>query len=97
LLLLKREAFRHEAEIRVILIERRAIPPEKLLPVEIDPNDLFDEVTFDPRLEEVERNQREGVIRDLGYSGKVTISDRYRKIAFEIVIPASTPTESVER
>jgi hypothetical protein len=50
LLLFKRKAFQHEAEVRLVYIEGRDIPAPPDVRVPIDPNDVFDEVTFDPRL-----------------------------------------------
>lgn len=85
--------FRHEAEVRVIYVEQRGIPPESVFRVEIDPNALFidpnalfDDITFDPRLDESERNQREAVIRTLGYTGQLSVSGLYQDTSFEIAL-----------
>ena len=50
-----------------------------------DPNNLFDEVRFDPRLAEFERKEREALARKLGYSGKVTTSSLYLGTLLNIV------------
>ena len=45
--------------------------------LEFEPNDLFDEVVFDPRLSTDERNEREADIKRRGFTGKVTASGLY--------------------
>lgn len=74
----KRQAFRHEAEVRLLYIEKRAIQPEPFIRVPVDPNLLFDEITFDPRLEAFERIERENNARSLGYTGAINASDLYQ-------------------
>jgi hypothetical protein len=77
LLLQKRSAFQHEAEVRLIYIEGRDVPATSLVHVPINPNDVFDEVAFDPRLAEFERREREAVARSLGYTGTFAKSELY--------------------
>jgi hypothetical protein len=59
--------------------------------VKIDPNVLFDEVTFDPRLELFERKEREAVIKNLGYTGKIVDSNLYQRP--ELVVRLVAPPE----
>ncbi len=86
LLLLKREAFSHENELRVLFIQRDIQPTRPLLQVQIDPNTLFDEVSFDPRLDEFERREREDVVRNLGFTGIINNNDLYQRILLQISI-----------
>jgi hypothetical protein len=85
--LLKRGAFSHEAEVRLIFISDNLDPATKYIRVKIDPNTLFDEVTFDPRLEAFERREREDVIRKLGYIGKIVESNLYQSPNLFISLP----------
>jgi hypothetical protein len=88
LLLFKRNAFAHEAEVRLIAVDERDDAAEReVIAIAVDPSEVFDEVTFDPRLEPHEREGREYVARSLGYRGPFRASDLYRKTAFEIVFP----------
>jgi hypothetical protein len=87
LLLLKRDAFAHEAEVRIIAVSERSAEEEDRLVVAIDPSEVFDEVTFEPRLAPTEREGRENMARSLGYKGKFRVSDLYRQTRLEIVLP----------
>ncbi len=87
LALLKREAFSYEAEVRLIFVYDEIVPGTKIMRVRMDPNALFDEVTFDPRLESFERREREAVARDLGYTGNIIESDLYHRIELTVRLP----------
>lgn len=89
----KRHAFSHESEIRLIYVETRKIANEPLIRLPIDPNVVFEEVTFDPRLEIFERKEREAVARSLGYKGSVAESGLYQK-TLPIVSVANLPGTS---
>ena len=54
--------------------------------VPIDPNLIFEEVTFDSRLGEFERLEREAVARKLGYTGTFGDSNLYRGQALLILL-----------
>ena len=69
LLLMKREAFANEAEVRLILVRHGSDSSDPVFRTHIDPNAVFDEISFDPRLASFERIERESVIKDLGYTG----------------------------
>jgi hypothetical protein len=75
-LLLKRVAFQHEAEVRIILIPSLQENSD-LFYVDIDPDEVFDDVRFDPRLALFERYEREKKARELGYQGPFSTDDRY--------------------
>lgn len=84
LLLLKREAFSHENEVRIIYIQEAQELREAIIRVPIEPSAVFDEISFDPRLQTFERRERETVIRSLGYEGAITESDLYQRTLLEI-------------
>jgi hypothetical protein len=86
LLLLKREAFSHEAEVRLIYVRHHTDPPQPLLHIPIDPVEVFDEITFDPRLVTFERKERESVVRSLGYTGSIGESLLYQRTLLEVVL-----------
>ncbi|ATG75014.1 hypothetical protein AN401_15035 [Zobellella denitrificans] len=83
LLFLKRQAFQHEAEVRLLYFCNESCA-DNLFRVPIDPNELFDEITFDPRLELFEQREREAVARSLGYKGPIRESDLYQRIILQV-------------
>jgi hypothetical protein len=50
--------------------------------VDIRPNEVFEEVTFDPRLVTFERIKTQKVARDLGYSGPFGENGLYHSTIF---------------
>ena len=86
MLLLKREAFSHEAEVRVIYVQQNQEPRDAIIRVPIEPAAVFDEISFDPRLEPFEWYERETMIRSLGYEGKITKSDLYQRAILEVLL-----------
>jgi hypothetical protein len=74
--LLKRQAFAHEAEVRMICVDDGRGDQQPFVQIPINPSKLFDEVTFDPRV--MERSEREEQARRLGYTGPFGNSDLYR-------------------
>jgi hypothetical protein len=92
LLLMKRDAFSHEAELRVLFVQRDPTPVEPVLRVPIDPLALFEEVSFDPRLEPFERIERETVIRSLGFTGPITNTSLYQRTLLQVRMPPSAST-----
>ena len=95
LMLLKRTAFSHEAEVRLIYVEHQLGANKPLVRVQIDPNEVFDEITFDPRLVEFERLEREATIRSMNYGRAVNRSDLYQSVLMEVMldIPNPLPTK----
>ena len=81
-LLWKRKFFQHEAEVRLILIDRTK-PPARVPSVRLlkfDPNDTFLTVSVDPRLVPFEAREREQQIRDAGFAGEIKRDDSYQKV-----------------
>jgi hypothetical protein len=87
-LLFKRPAFRHESEVRLICLADSKTNSE-IVSVDVDPNQLFDEIQFDPRLASFERKERERLARSLGYTGPIKEDGRYHKTFF--LVPLSKP------
>lgn len=86
LLLLKRNAFEYEAEVRLIYVEERDIAPEPSIHVRIDPNEVFEDVTYDSRLLTFERLERVAEAQKLGYQGSFEESELYRNVMLEVVV-----------
>ncbi len=86
-LLLKRKAFSHEDEVRLIWVcdDKREI--DKAMTVNVNPNDFIDEVTFDPRLIRFELLERQQRAKALGYEGAFTESGLYQKTFFQTLLP----------
>lgn len=91
LLLLKRLAFSHEAEVRIICVASRDVPAESFPRIPIEPTELFDEVTFDPRLEPFEREERKAAAKNLGYNGPFNDSELYHGTLLEVILPVRFP------
>ena len=75
-LLIKREAFFHEKEIRIIFFN----PYKSTLDFyefQIDPNYLFSEIVIDPRMEKEKAKKLKTKIKKLGYKGPIHISNLY--------------------
>lgn len=86
-LLIKSEPFDHEREVRLIFVElREGYGNKPVFPIGIDPNALFEEVVLDPRLHGDDVRDREEELRSLGYNGRVTKSDLYQGVLYEIVL-----------
>lgn len=80
-LFLKRDYFRHEDEVRLLCIQRdEAVMHKDVRTFGIDPNAVFTEVSFDPRLVDFERLEREGEARRLGYTGPIRHDLSYQKV-----------------
>jgi hypothetical protein len=88
---MKREAFAHEAEVRLILVRHGSDSSDPVFRTHIDPNAVFDEISFDPRLEIFERKERETLIRNLGYAGPFRESQLYNRVLLQVVLD-SPPT-----
>lgn len=86
-LLLKRTAFSHEDEVRLICVDERGIGDQDVIRIPIDPDEVFEEVTFDPRLLRFERIERETVARNLGYEGTFIPSDLYQRTLIQLDFP----------
>lgn len=78
-LLHKRKYFSHEEEVRLLMVSRSIHRTEPVRHFEIDPAVLFQSVSFDPRLAEGERRQREEDLREAGYLGTVLKDPSYQR------------------
>ena len=82
LLCIKREAFQHENEVRILINENDEGKNKNLnglYKVKIDKNTLIDDICLDPRLTEDEYQKMELEIKSLFYSGpKIFQSDLYK-------------------
>ncbi len=61
--------------------KNQSIPPFRS--VRVDPNLLFHEISFDPRLNSAEVREREAELRGAGYSGPFRRDDSYQKILYQ--------------
>src|SRR5579864_1615343 len=82
MLFLKREEFRHEREVRLLYRwwehdtgEQRL---EEVRQVAIEPSALFDDVLFDPRLDETTLPTRTSELRTLGFANHIGQSTLYK-------------------
>ncbi|RWA60681.1 MAG: hypothetical protein E5X49_32935 [Mesorhizobium sp.] len=93
-LLWKREYFGHEQEVRLLLIDRswrQDEPPPTVRFVNIDPNTLFTSISFDPRLELFELNERDAELRDAGYKGEIVRDRNYEKVLSQLMMTRDWP------
>lgn len=90
LLCLKRTAFQHESEIR-LLFQDVDLPSKRggggVYKYSLDPNMLFDEVILDPRLSDLDANKLQSDLVGAGCSLPIRRSDLYQVPRF--IIPAS--------
>ncbi|GAB3280362.1 hypothetical protein GCM10027297_18410 [Parahaliea aestuarii] len=79
-MLVKRKAFSHEKEIRLIHLDWGIkIPDEDIYKYEIDPHDLITQVMIDPRICYDEfRNIKADIEAKTGYKGDIKRSLLYR-------------------
>ena len=85
--LMKRDAFSHENEVRLLLVRDRIEGEPAFVDMKIDPNELFEEAQFDPRLEAFEAMEREAVFRTRGYTGDCPRSPLYVSTLMPIALP----------
>ena len=87
-LLLKRLAFEHESEVRLICVKgATSLDPLAHMRVSIDPNEVFDEATYEPRLEIFERKEREATALRWGFKGPFRESMLYQQVLLSIDPP----------
>lgn len=86
-LLIKRTEFKHENEIRLVYAANTETDDltKKIYQYEIDPNDLIDELLFDPRFEEVDNFvNREAQMRAFGFTKTIDKSSLYQLPNFNL-------------
>lgn len=78
-LLLKREEFEHEKEVRLLyFVDSESIKKENnIIKFEVNPNDLVEEICFDPRISERYFKLYKQTFRKLGYNGQIIKSNLY--------------------
>lgn len=77
-LLVKRPAFSHESEVRLIYLEREPLSAgQKTYSYPVGPHSLIDQVMCDPRLSPTEYEDLSCRIRGVGYDGKILRSLLY--------------------
>ncbi|AXJ04890.1 hypothetical protein CFN16_12410 [Pseudomonas fluorescens] len=81
--MLKRDGFSHEREVRVGVIAPQP-NGSSVFKVKIDPNSIFEEITFDPRLIEFERKERIRDFEELGFTGTFGESNLYQSVILDI-------------
>ena len=79
----KRWAFRHEKEIRLIYNEHNN-SQSNLYKFNINPNQVFDEIVFDPRMNSNEYEKYKTELIKFGYSNKIIQSGLYKIRKFTI-------------
>lgn len=87
LFLLKRKQFRHENEVRLIYIsENDDMSSQDSIRIPFNPQDLFNEVQFDPRLTKNQVNERKGYAKLYYDANKLKQSNMYQTILMEVII-----------
>ena len=82
-LLLKRDEFRHEHEVRLLYVDKhRKYAAQDLLPCPIDANALIEEITIDPRLDWDQGETRIRAIEDLGFKGRISRSTLFLRRSY---------------
>lgn len=91
-LFVKRAMFGHEDEVRLLCVGAGQLHEgENIRSFDIDPNVLFDEIRFDPRLIAFERLEREAKVRNLGFTGTVVEDPSYIGVLTMIPMPDGWP------
>lgn len=88
MLMLKRDGFAHEREVRIGVIAANP-SGSPVFKVRINPDDIFEEITFDPRLVEFERKERIRDFQTLGFSGTFGESQLYQSVMLDIRVHIS--------
>jgi hypothetical protein len=88
----KRQRFSHENEVRLLCIgqEKLGTGPD-IRKFTIDPDCLFTEIAFDPRLISFERLERQEWFRSKGYTGSIKEDASYIGVITSIQMPTEWP------
>ncbi len=77
-LLVKRPAFSHEKEVRLIYFDKNNTENHRLFRYSINAHDLIDQIMIDPRLTETDANILKGnILKSTGFKGKIKRSLLY--------------------
>ncbi|WP_202943041.1 DUF2971 domain-containing protein [Alteromonas macleodii] len=79
-LLMKRVAFKHEDEVRLIYLDPNNIADQKIHKYKFDPMSHIKSMTFDPRMGESLYRVYKKHIESLGFSGKIIQSGLYKEM-----------------
>jgi|GEM_PF-509365 len=86
-LLVKREEFSYEHELRLLYCYPKSSPCHPpVYSYAVNPNKLFEEVVLDPWTNDKDFTSELNQIRSLGYNKKVTRSELYKSFKGEIII-----------
>ncbi len=97
-LFVKRDRFSHENEVRLLCVGN--VPSDEGPDVRrftIDPNELFTEVSFDPRLIAFERKEREGKLVAHNFKGKIREDPSYSKVFTTIYVDKPNPSSGEDK
>lgn len=88
-LMLKRLAFTHEKEVRIIYYDENCAESDKIFSYDISPNICLDEVVVDPRVPKKEYSKIKKLIEQEGYKNKIIQSGLYKieNFTFSIDLP----------
>ena len=78
-LLMKRKAFKHEEEVRLIYLDPKNRAEKKIYSYQFDPLRNVKSMTFDPRMNESLYRVYKAHIESLGFSGKIIQSGLYKE------------------
>jgi hypothetical protein len=85
-LLFKRKEFEPEQEIRLIYLEPHNRGDDDFYHYELNPSEVIEEITFDPRMEDGLYETYSSIIHKLGFSGEINKSRLYQIRFFEISV-----------
>lgn len=77
-LLIKREAFSYENEVRLIYWAEKDDPPNRIFQYNINPFKLIDEIVFDPRMDRYLYVCYGRYLKQIDYQGTIIQSDLYK-------------------
>ena len=87
---MKRQEFDHEKEIRIILnVKRKACVSSEVVPLPIDPKDVIEEITFDPRISDDLRELFVSKLSLIGYEKIANKSSLYSQDKLKIRFKSS--------
>jgi hypothetical protein len=76
--LIKRQAFAPEKEVRLIYLNQRTNPADGVFKYGVDPNALIKDAVLDPRLKEEDADGWKKQFREAGFSGRIIQSGLYK-------------------
>ena len=86
-LLLKRDAFCHEHEVRLIYVDKdQEFGNRNHIDCPVDANTLIEQITLDPRLLPDQEGARIKKLRDDGFRGTINKSELYSMVVLNVVL-----------